>query len=159
MYNRTEFIAKAQEWIEAHKEEIIAELQGFARIRSVSRADLAEPNAPFGPECRTMLDYALNRTREMGFEAIDHEGYCGEAAMGDINNAIGIIAHLDVVPEGDKWVYPPYGATRVEDDFLIGRGVGDNKGPAVMALYIMKMFRDMNYPLNHGVRLIYGCSE
>ena len=159
MYNRTEFIAKAQEWIAAHRDEIIAELQGFSRIRSVSRADLAEPNAPFGPECRTMLDYALQRTRELGFEAVDHEGYCGEATMGDINNAIGIIAHLDVVPEGDKWVYPPYGATIVEDDFLVGRGVGDNKGPAVMALYIMKMFKEMNYPLNHGVRLIYGCSE
>ena len=159
MYNRSEFIAKAQEWIAAHKEEIITELQGFARIRSVSRADLAEPNAPFGPECRTMLDYALKRTEELGFTPVDHKGYCGEAQMGDENNAIGIIAHLDVVPEGDKWVYPPYGATRVEDDFLVGRGVGDNKGPAVMALYIMKMFKEMNYPLQHGVRLIFGCSE
>ena len=159
MENRSTFIAKAQEWIAAHKEEIIAELQGFARIRSVSRTDLAQPGAPFGPECRAMLDYALKRTAEMGFTPVDHEGYCGEAQIGDAGNAIGIIAHLDVVPEGDKWVYPPYGATRVEDDFLVGRGVGDNKGPAVMALYIMKMFQEMQYPLKHGVRLIFGCSE
>ena len=44
-------------WLEDHREEMIAELQGFARIRSVSRADLAQEGAPFGPECAEMLRY------------------------------------------------------------------------------------------------------
>ena len=41
---------KIDAWIEAHREELIADIQAFARIRSVSRADLAEPGAPFGPD-------------------------------------------------------------------------------------------------------------
>lgn len=159
MENRAEFIQRAKDWIAAHQEEIIAELQGFAQIRSVSRADLAQPGMPFGPECGNMLDHALSRAAEMGFTPVNHEGYCGEAVLGDVDNAIGVVAHLDVVPEGDKWVYPPYAATRVEDDFLVGRGVSDNKGPAVMTLYLMKMFREMNYPLKHGIRLVFGVSE
>ena len=159
MENRAEFIQRAKDWIAAHQEEIIAELQGFAQIRSVSRADLAQPGMPFGPECGNMLAHALNRAAEMGFTPVNHEGYCGEAVLGDVDNAIGVVAHLDVVPEGDKWVYPPYAATRVEDDFLVGRGVSDNKGPAVMTLYLMKMFREMNYPLKHGIRLVFGVSE
>ena len=34
------------------------EIQRFCRIRSVSRADLAEEGAPFGRECREMLEFA-----------------------------------------------------------------------------------------------------
>ena len=145
-------------WMQEHKDEMIADLQSFARIRSVSRADLAEEGAPFGKECRTMLDFALNRVKEMGFEAQDHDGYCGSAVLGDGDNAIGICAHLDVVPEGDKWTFEPYGAT-LQGDYLIGRGVGDNKCSAILGLYVLKMLKEKNIPLNHGVRVLMGCSE
>ena len=47
-------------------EEMVADLQSFTRIRSVSRADLAAPGAPFGPECREMLDFALDHARKDG---------------------------------------------------------------------------------------------
>lgn len=145
-------------WLDAHAEEMVADLQSFTRIRSVSRADLAAPGAPFGPECREMLDFALDHARKMGFETEDHAGYCGSAIYGDKNNALGIVAHIDVVPEGDQWIYPPYGATRV-GDFLIGRGTNDDKNAAVLGLYLMRMFRELGTPLKHGLRLIMGCSE
>ena len=153
-----EFRKKIAAWVEENKEAMVADIQAFARIRSVSRADLAEENAPFGPECREMLDFALAHAQKMGFETQDHEGYCGSVLMGNTDECIGVVAHLDVVPEGDKWIYPPYGATRV-GDFLIGRGVADNKSPAIMGLYIMKMFREMGIEMKHGIRLILGCSE
>ena len=144
--DKQELRRKADAWLDSHAEEMASELQGFARIRSVSRDDLAAPGAPFGPECRTMLDYALKRARDMGFETEDHDGYCGSVILGDKNNAIGIFAHLDVVPEGDSWLYPPYEATRV-GDFLIGRGVSDNKSAAVMGLFVMRMFRELGVEL------------
>jgi len=53
------------------------------------------------------------------------------------NVEIGIWNHLDVVPEGKEWIYPPYTCTE-KDGFLIGRGIQDNKGPAVAVLYAMK---------------------
>lgn len=149
---------KMYAWIDEHTEELISVLQDFARIPSISRADLAEENAPFGPDCRKMLDYALKRSAEMGFEVKDHEGYAGSAWMGDFNNALGVIGHLDVVPLGSGWVYPPYGATRT-GDFLIGRGVADNKNACVMGLFLMRMFRELNIPLKHGLRVIFGMSE
>lgn len=152
------FRKSARAWLDAHAEEMIADLQAFTRIRSVSRADLAAPGAPFGPECRQMLDFALDHARKMGFETEDHAGYCGSAIYGDKNNALGIVAHIDVVPEGDQWIYPPYGATRV-GDFLIGRGTNDDKNAAVLGLYLMRMFRELGTPLKHGLRLIMGCSE
>lgn len=152
------FRQKSAQWLRDHAEEMVADVQAFSRIRSVSRADLAQEGAPFGPECRQMLDFALKRAREMGFETEDHEGYCGSAISGDGAHCIGIIAHLDVVPEGEQWLYPPYGGTRV-GDFLIGRGVGDDKSAAVMGLYLMRMFRELDIPLRHGLRVLMGCSE
>ncbi|MDO4739744.1 MAG: Sapep family Mn(2+)-dependent dipeptidase, partial [Eubacteriales bacterium] len=150
--------AKICEWVDAHKEEYIADLQSFCRIKSVSREDLAEPGAPFGKDCRKMLDYALKRCEEYGFETCDNEGYFGDAWSGERKTSVGIIGHLDVVPEGDGWAYPPYEPTRV-GDFLIGRGVGDNKNACVMGLYVMRMLRDIEAPLTNGVRVILGCSE
>lgn len=150
---------KINAWIDEHAEEMIEELQGFARIPSVSRSDLAEENAPFGPDCRKMLDYALKRAAEMGFETDDHDGYIGSACMGDMNNAIGIIGHMDVVPVGKGWIYPPYEATRLGKDFLIGRGVSDNKSACVMSLFLMKMFRELGVEMKHGLRAILGISE
>lgn len=157
---RTELLAKAEEWIAAHREEFIAELQGIAQIPSVSRADLAQPGAPFGPDCRKVLDYALERGRYYGFDTADHDGYAGSITWGDYDHSIGVIAHLDVVPVGDGWVYPTFGATYLpEHDVLIGRGVDDNKSAFVGGLFAMRMLREFGVPMRHGVRLICGTSE
>lgn len=157
---RTELLAKAEAWIAAHREDYITELQAIARIPSVSRADLAAPGAPFGPDCRKVLDYALERGRFYGFEAADHDGYAGSITWGDFDHSIGVIAHLDVVPVGDSWVYPPFGATYLpEHDVLVGRGVDDNKSAFVAGLFAMRMLREFGMPMRHGVRLICGTSE
>lgn len=156
----TKLLQMADQWLNDHKEEMITELQGMVRIPSVSRADLAEEGAPFGPDCRRMLDYALERGRAYGFETADHDGYAGSVYMGDMDNSLGIIAHMDVVPVGDGWIYPPFEGTYVpEVDAMIGRGVDDNKGPGVAGLFAMRMLRDFGWPLKHGIRLICGCSE
>ena len=149
---------KFNAWLEDNKEAIVADIQAFARIRSVSRSDLGTEGAPFGPECREMLTFGLEHAKKMGFEVQDHEGYCGSAYYGPHTDTIGIVGHLDVVPEGDKWIYPPYEATRV-GNFLIGRGVSDNKSAVILGLYLMKFFRDNDIPLKHGVQIIMGCSE
>ncbi len=151
-------IAAVERWIDEHKEELIADIQAFSRIASVSRADQAAPGAPFGPGCREALNWALNRAEELGFTPVDHEGYCGTARIGDQDNAIGILGHIDVVPEGEGWIYPPYAATRV-GDFLIGRGVGDDKGPTLAGLYAARCVKELGLPMKHGIRVYFGCSE
>lgn len=73
------------------------------------------------------------------------------------NVEIGIWNHLDVVPEGKGWIYPPYTCTE-KDGYLIGRGVQDNKGPAVAVLYAMKYCREKEILNNIKVRQILGMS-
>ena len=153
-----QILSAIERWIDEHAEEYIADVQALSRIPSVSRADKAQPGAPFGPDCRKALDWALARAAQLGFTPVDHEGYCGTARFGDQENALGILGHIDVVPEGDGWIYPPYGATR-EGDFLIGRGVGDDKGPALAGLYAARCLKELNLPLRHGLWVYFGCSE
>ena len=150
----------ADQWIREHKEELIEEIRGMVRIPSVSKEWEAEENAPFGPECRRMIDYFLERGRAFGFQTRDAHGYAGVISWGNPEEQIGIISHLDVVPVGDGWVYPPFEATYLpEEDALIGRGVDDDKGPAVMGLYLMRMLRDLEIPMKHGIALYGGTSE
>ena len=54
-------------------------------------------------------------------------------------------SHLDHVDPGDLdlWPYPPYSAPIV-DDFLIGRGACDIKGPLAVQLYSMAALKRMN---------------
>lgn len=156
----TALLKQPEEWIEAHREEFVTELQALTRIPSVSRADLEEPGAPFGIESRHILDHALRRGRDYGFDTIDHDGYACSICYGDPENAIGLFAHLDVVPAGDDWIYLPFDATYLpEHDAVIGRGADDNKCVAVACLFVMRMLREFGWSLRHGTRLYCRTSE
>ena len=145
-------------WIRDHREEMVRELKAWVSHPSVSRADLAQPGAPYGPACREMLDFALERARSCGFETEDYDGYCGAVLSGSGEKEIGFLCHLDVVPEGENWIYAPYDP--VEDrGFLFGRGVGDNKGSGVLCLFLLRFLRDHGITLKHRLRLILGCAE
>ena len=153
-------MARAEEWIAAHREELIREVQMIVRIPSVSRPDLAAAGEPFGPECRQALEHMLSRGEAFGFRTRNLDGYAGTISLGKDDPAIGIIGHLDVVPVGDGWVYPPFeGVYLPEWDVIIGRGADDNKGPTVAALFLMRMLRDLEIPLRHGIRLYCGTNE
>ena len=100
----------------------------------------------------------LERGRHYGFRTEDHEGYCGDIYFGDGKDEIGIVGHLDVVPEGNHWIYEPY-APVVKDGFVIGRGAGDDKGPSIIGLFLMRFFKENNIPMKNTLRLMLGCSE
>nr|WP_240004399.1 M20/M25/M40 family metallo-hydrolase [Pectobacterium carotovorum] len=151
-------LPKIEHWIAAQRDSLIDELATWIAIPSVSRADLAQPGAPFGPECARVLDTALTLAEQAGFRTERHAGYAGSVVYGEHNEDIGLISHLDVVPAGEHWTYPPFALTR-RGDFLLGRGVADNKGPAILDLYLLKLIRAMDIPLHHNLRIVYGLAE
>lgn len=150
--------AKLNAIIESMHDEMIDTLQKWIRVPSVKGE--AAPGAPFGKEVRSMLDMALADCEQIGFKTQNFDGYIAHADLGEGSDedALAILAHLDVVPEGDGWKYPPYGAV-IENGRMYGRGTSDDKGPAVAALYAMKAVKDAGIPLRHKVRLILGCDE
>ncbi len=116
-----------------------------------------ESGAPFGRAVRDCLDKALEICGGLGFKTKNFDGYVGTAELGE-NPILGVLAHLDVVPEGTGWTGHPYTA-RIQDGKLFGRGAIDDKGPAVAAIYALKALKELGVPLKRGVRLILGTNE
>lgn len=144
------------DYIEEHTEDMISFLKELISYRSVQGE--AEENAPFGKENKEVLDRFIAECEKFGFKTENFQGYAAHADMNELAPKLGILCHLDVVPEGTGWTGDPYKA-EVKDGKVIGRGAIDDKGPAVMALYAMKCISDLKIPLKHGVRLIAGCNE
>lgn len=137
--------------------DMIETLQRWIRVPSV-RAEKSAENAPFGAEVRRALDTAMADIKRLGLKPRDIDGYCCDAEIGEGDEVVAVLAHLDVVPEGDGWDYDPYGG-EIVDGRLIGRGTSDDKGPGVAALFAMKAICDAGIPLRRRCRLILGCDE
>ena len=142
--------------VEALRPQLEQTLAAWIRIPSVK--DAPQPGAPFGADVRRMLDRAIEDGRALLGNARDVDGYACDMEIGQGEDVIGILAHLDVVPAGDGWQVDPFGA-QVVGGKMYGRGTSDDKGPAVAALYAMKAVQDAGIPLGKRVRLSLGCDE
>ena len=143
-------------YIENHKKEIIQKTQELIAIPSVI-TDSSNPLHPFGEPINDALEYMLKLGKNLGFRTKNLDGYCGYIEFGKGKELIGIIGHLDVVPEGEHWTYPPFSAT-ISDNKIYGRGAIDDKGPVISSLYAMKAVMD-TCQLHKRVRLILGLNE
>lgn len=143
-------------YIDAIRDDLIKSTQETIRIKSVEETGL--PGMPFGKGNHEALSHFLELGESMGFKSLNLDGYAGHLEMGDGEQTVGILAHLDVVPEGDGWTYPPYGG-EIHENKLYGRGTTDDKGPAMAALYAMKAIKDSGISLKRKVRLILGLNE
>jgi len=78
-----------------------------------------------------------------------------------------VLAHLDVVPAGNGWIYPPFGGVINDEPSsggvggkkIWGRGTMDDKGPAVSCLYALKALKDEGILPRRKIKLIVGCNE
>lgn len=151
--------AKIKDYIYSHKDEMLSTLAELIAIPSV-RGE-AEADAPFGREPKRALDKMLDICGGMGFPTACCQNVAGSADLAPDNAevALGILCHLDVVPcQPENWATDPYTMTE-KDGILYGRGVIDDKGPAVAALFAMKCIKELGIPLKKGVRLIFGTDE
>ncbi|MBO4835121.1 MAG: M20 family metallopeptidase [Lachnospiraceae bacterium] len=145
-----------KERIEQLTEDMIQDLGDL--VKHPSKRGDALPDKPFGEGPAAALAEALRIAEEMGFKTKNLDNYCGYAEIGEGKDIIGLVAHLDVVPEGDGWDTDPYTVTR-KGDVLYGRGVSDDKGGAIASLYTLKLIQELNIPLNKRIRVLLGCNE
>ena len=138
----------------------LADLNKLIEVDSTRDITTRKEEAPFGTNVRKALDVMLDIAKRDGFSVKDAEGYAGVIEYGDPANedTLGILGHLDIVPVGDGWTKDPLKVT-VNDGYVFGRGVLDDKGPTMAAYYALKMIRDAGIPLKKRVMLIAGCDE
>lgn len=143
-------------YIEEHREEMLDHLADFVAIPSVSSDMEAVGEA---------LDFALKLGDHLGFRTENClDGQVGVIEMGEGDETLGILAHVDVVPAGDPadWDSDPFTAV-IKEDRIFGRGTLDDKGMIIASLYAMKAAKDYaegkGLPLHKKVQLILGAQE
>ncbi|WP_297406146.1 dipeptidase PepV [uncultured Cetobacterium sp.] len=147
-----------QDFVLNYKEDVIKSIQESVRIKSVQEAPLE--GKPFGEGPAKALENMLALGKSLGFEVKNFDNYAGhiDFGTGSDEEMIGILGHVDVVPEGTGWDYPPYEA-KIVDGVMYGRGVLDDKGPTITALYALKAIKDSGLKLSRKVRVIVGANE
>lgn len=142
-----------------YKQEIIKEIQELVKIPSVLGKE--EIDAPFGTGPKEALEYILNLGSKLGFKSRNFNNYIGDISFSPIsetNETLGILGHIDVVEPGNDWDYPPFAGV-IENNFLYGRGVLDDKGPLIICLYALKYLSETENSFSRNARLIIGSDE
>ncbi|MED1488736.1 dipeptidase PepV [Bacillus smithii] len=146
------------EEVEKRKEELIRDLQSLIQIKSVLDESHATSDAPLGKGVKEALEFMLKLGERDGFSSLNVGNVAGHIEFGQGDELLGILCHVDVVPEGDGWSVEPFGG-EIKDGKIFGRGSIDDKGPTMAAYYAMKIVKDLGVPINKRVRMIIGTDE
>lgn len=139
------------------KQEMIRSLLGLMAIESVAWEKVSQEH-PYGEGPARALDYVLTLCEKLGIRTVNRDGRIAWAEIGEGEQIVGILGHLDIVPIGEGWQHDPHG--EICGERLYGRGACDDKGPVMAALYAMKQLQDAGTKLKRRVRLIFGqCEE
>ncbi len=139
--------------------DLIGNLIKFVRIPSVYNEATKDAKNPFGVEVSNALNFICELARKDGFKATNYDNMVVEIIVGDESTKnVTIMAHADVVPEGEGWDQDPFEAVEKNGVFY-GRGVADDKGPALSAYYGMKALNDNGLIKGYHVRFLVGGNE
>lgn len=133
-----------------YQKEILKDIDAIIRIRSIASEDKKA--------AEQALDYVLKRAEEMGLKTKKIGSVAGHAEFGEGEALAAVLAHVDVVPAGEGWSVEPYQLTE-KDGRLYGRGIVDDKGSAIVALYCLKALKDSNIQPKRRLRVIFGAAE
>ena len=138
-------------------QQLIDALLGLTAIDSVALTEVSDA-APYGTGPAKALEYVMELCTRLGIRTVNRSGRVAWAEIGQGDEIVGILGHLDVVPAGDGWTHDKRG--EIAGDRIYGRGVVDDKGPTLAALFAMKELQDAGTALKRRVRLIFGqCEE
>lgn len=144
--------------LESHFPEMVQALADIVKIPSI----VSEPceGAPFGKEPRRAMQFAMDLAQKLGFETVVNlEDKVCYVEYGSGAHVIGAFAHLDVVPEGEGWTYPPF-AGEIHNGHIYGRGTVDNKAPFLACLYGLYAIKECGLPMdNFRIRIVGGTAE
>ena len=143
-----------------YKDEMLAHLKQLVAIESVAVPDCKIEGYPFGHKSAEAIAFMTDLAARLGFSTENCDNYACHAQLGEGGDEdyAAVLCHVDVVPVGDGWATDPLVLTE-KDGTLYGRGVADDKGAAMVALYCMKAMKDNGVALKRPIRCIFGGGE
>lgn len=147
---------KIDQYLEQTERQMLEGIKRNVRIQSVKGEPSKE--APFGKGPKEALIDALEQADELGFHTENLDNLVGFAEYGTGEEMIAVLGHLDVVPAKGNWAHDPF-CGEIYDGMLYGRGVLDDKGPVIGALYALDAVRHSGLDLRRRIRVIMGTDE
>lgn len=149
---------RIDEWIDSHQEEYLRDLGELVAVPSVANMGVAEGEFPFGEASAAVLKKAKGLAEGFGFSVENRDNFCLVARVGEGEEKVGILGHLDVVPCGGDWKFPPYELT-MHDGMITGRGVLDDKGPLWASVYSVRCLKELGLLPRRAVEIFMGGDE
>ena len=133
-----------------YKEELLQDLNALMSLESV--------NGVKDDDCQKALEFMLKRARDFGLTGERITDNSAHITLGSGGKDCAVLAHLDVVPAGNNWTVNPFALTEREGRYL-GRGIIDDKGAAMVALYCLRALKENGAEPCNRMRVIYGTAE
>jgi acetylornithine deacetylase/succinyl-diaminopimelate desuccinylase-like protein len=151
------------DWIDAHFDEEVAFLQSVVRIPTDTPPG---NNAPHAEAVAAMVEdfgwqaerhaVPAQDVRDYGMESITN--LIVRRPYGAGGPTIALNAHGDVVPPGEGWTRPPYGA-EIEAGYLYGRAAAVSKSDFATYIFAVRALEALQAPLKGGVELHFTYDE
>jgi succinyl-diaminopimelate desuccinylase len=150
-------------WIDAHFDEEVAFLQDMIRIPTDTPPGDNAPHA----------DMVAGKVQAYGWQAEKHAvptQQVRDYGMQSITNLIvrrpygvqgptvALNAHGDVVPPGEGWSRPPYGAV-IEDGYIYGRAAAVSKSDFATYVFAARALEALGVPLKGALELHFTYDE
>jgi succinyl-diaminopimelate desuccinylase len=150
-------------WIDAHFDEEVAFLQDMIRVPTDTPPGDNAPHA----------DMVSDKVQAYGWQAEKHAvppGQVRDYGMQSITNLIvrrpyegdgptvALNAHGDVVPPGEGWTLPPYGAV-IEDGYIYGRAAAVSKSDFATYIFAARALEALGVPLKGALELHFTYDE
>lgn len=145
-------------WLCEHEKDFLSDLGELIAVPSAADMGVAEGEFPFGKNSAAALKKAGELLERYGFEYENRQNFCLVAHVGKGEEKVGILGHLDVVPCGADWTFPPFELTE-HDGMITGRGVLDDKGPLWASVYALRCLKELDLMPRRQIEVFMGGDE
>jgi acetylornithine deacetylase/succinyl-diaminopimelate desuccinylase-like protein len=147
------------QWVDDHREELVAELQALLRQPSISAQNIGLP------ECADLLKRlmhadGLTNARRIRVDDGPDLVYASERAATENAPTLLCYGHYDVQPPEplEKWTDPPFSAT-IRDGVIYARGATDNKSGVLAFVRAAQAFKEVRGGLPINLTFLFEGEE
>lgn len=139
-------------------DELLNDLTELLSIDSSRDIEHKTENYPLGPGPAKALQTFLHFAERDNFKTKNVDNLAGRIELGESDDPIAILGHVDVVPQGPGWETDAFSPT-IKGRDLYARGTSDDKGPSLAAYYALKIIKELKLPISKSVHMILGTDE
>lgn len=147
------------ELVKLNQEKIVGDIKKLVSQNSIYDKDTVSEEMPYGKNIYDVFKLMAELARSYGFEVNNLDNRVLEIVIrGESDKTFGIMSHLDTVPVTSNWNTDPFTLTELNGKYY-GRGSSDDKGPSVMVLWALKLFKEMKLKPKYTIKVLFGGDE